>query len=222
MFGVCVFITFVNTWLALDRSYEAVLAKRIEHPSPFEVLDGTYRIWGILYSILGAGCLLWEHRQGGLSFSLGLPVRLAHFNLIRAAVGFAQVVFLGSLPSFAAGWLHELLRPELAFVIIPAFTAMGIALGLASFGAAYFVGAFLRNLYLSTGVGWIIGVGSAFLLAELPLTANLAGMNLLRQLGTLPAKPVAWLPVCGYAGTALIFVIAGAYISERRSRLEIQ
>ena len=222
MFAACVFITFVNSWLAFDRTYEAVLAKRIATPSPFEVLDGTYRVWGILFSVLGAGCLLWERRQGGAAFSLSLPVRLAHFHLIRAAVGFAQVAFVGSIPSFVAGWIHQWIRPEMQVSIIPAFTSAGIALGLASFGLAFLVGSFLRNLYVAIGAGWLAAVGFSLLMAQLPFTDSLAGMTVLRELGSFPRKPIAWCPVSAYSTFATVFVIAGAYIAERRSHLEVQ
>jgi hypothetical protein len=116
VFGVCVFVTFVNSWLAFDRTYEAVLARRVLHPSPFEVLDGTYRVWGVLFAVLGAGCLLWERRQGGAAFSLGLPVRLAYFNLIRpsrlraSALGFRPSASLicaaptSATSTFRWGW----------------------------------------------------------------------------------------------------------------------
>ena len=220
MFGACVFITFVNSWLAFDRTYEAVLAKRIDNiVSPFALLDGTYRVWGILFSVLGAGCPLWERRQGGLTFSLGLPVRLAHFNLIRAAVGFAQVAFVGSVPNFVAGWMHQGLRPELQVPIIPAFTVAGIALGLASFGLAYLVGSFLRNIYVAIGTGWLAAVAFSTLMARLPFTESLAGMTVLRNLGSLPPEPLDLFPIYAYSTIATLFVLAGAYIAESRSQL---
>ncbi len=221
IFAACVFITFVNSWLALDRTYEAVLAKRIDNTvAPFALLDGTYRVWGILFSLLGAGCLLWERRQGGLTFSLSLPVRLVHFNLIRAAVGFAQVAFVGSIPNLVAGWIHQWLRPELQVPIIPAFTIAGIALGLASFGLAYLVGSFLRNIYVAIGTGWLAAVAFSFLMAQLSFTDSLAGMTVLRNLGSLPPKPIVWYPVCAYSIIATVFVVVGAYIAERRSQLD--
>lgn len=221
MFGACVFITFVNTWFAFDRSYEAVLAKRWINPSPFEVLDGTYRVWGILFAVMGAGCMLWERRQGGLAFSLGLPVRVAHFHLIRAAVGFAQAAFVGSVPSLVAGWSHQGLRPELQVPTIPAFTLAGIALGMASFGLAYLVSAFIPNLYLAIGAGWLAAVGVSYLIGQLPFTGGMAGMTVLRDLGNLPAKPIAWGPVCAYSAIGALAVIVGAFLAESRSRLDV-
>lgn len=222
IFGVCTMVTLVNSWLACDRAYEAMLAKRIVNPSPFEVLDGTYRVWGVLFAVLGAGCLLWERRHGGAAFSLGLPVRLAHFNLIRAAVGFVEVAFVGSVPTFAAGSLHQLIRPELQLPVIPAFTLAGIALGFSSFALAYFFSAFQRNLYISMIVGWIAAVATSVALTEFPLTSQFGGMRLLRHLGSLPPKPVDWNAVCLYTAIGIVLVVAGAYISEHRSHLEVR
>ena len=222
VFGACLFITFVNSWLALDRAYEGVLARRVLHPSPFEVLDGTYRVWAILFAILGAGCMLWEGRQGGFAFSSSLPVRMAHFNLIRAAVGLAQVAFLASMPNLVAGSIHEFLRPAMPLPFLLSFTTAGIALGAATFGLAFLMSAFVKNLYMAIGLGWISSVVTSYFFAALPFTDSLAGMTLLRSLGTLPAKPMAWYPVSAYATFAIVFIAAGAYIAESRQQVEVR
>jgi hypothetical protein len=221
VFLACVFVTFVNTWLAFDRSYESVLAKRLVNPSPFEILDGTYRVWGILYAILGGGCLLWERRQGGFAYSLGLPVRQSHFNLIRGFVGVAQVMVIAFAPSYAAGWLHMAIRPEMQSPAIPSFSVMGMALAIAAFGLAYLAGSFVPHLYLAIGLSWILSTALSFLFVALPATGNLAPMALLRRFGALPGRPVDWLPVSLYALAGLLFIAAGAYVAERRPALRV-
>jgi heme/copper-type cytochrome/quinol oxidase subunit 1 len=72
------------------------------------------------------------------------------------------------------------------------------------------------------GLGWVAAVLVSFMMTEFSLTSHLGGMRLLRRLGSLPPSPVDWTAFFVYASIGACLVIVGAYVSERRSHLEIQ
>jgi hypothetical protein len=80
--------------------------------------------------------------------------------------------------------------------------------------------AILPNLYLAIGAGWLAAVGFSLVVAQIPGLNEISGMKVLRELGSLPAKPIAWYPVGVYAASAILTVVVGAYVAEYRSQLE--
>jgi hypothetical protein len=220
-FAGCLAVALVNCWLGVNRMYEAVSDGRVPSGSAFDVYDGSYRIWAILFAILGSGSLLWERRQGGAAFTAALPVCPFHLNLIRAAVGIVQIVAL----SFLAPWLvneaHQLVFPNFVVPAAPMLTVFGIAAGTIAYGIGMLVALRITNLYIAIGIAWATTSAIAGLIALVPDLRPHTTLAMLRHLGSHEQPPMLWYSLWTHLGIGLTLMILAAWLAHRRSHIRI-
>jgi hypothetical protein len=221
-FAGCFAVALVNCWLGVNRMYEAVSDGRVATSgSAFDLYDGSYRIWAILFAILGAGSLLWEKRQGGAAFTATLPVCPFHLNLIRAGVGLVQIAALAFLAPWLVNQVHQYMFPSFIVPSAPMLTVFGIAAGTIAYGIGMLVGLWITNLYIAIGVAWATTSAMAGLIAMIPSVKPHTTLAMLRHLGSHAQPPMIWLSLWTHLGIGLTLMMLAAWLAHRRSHIRI-
>jgi len=217
-FLVIALLVFLNCWFCLDRVYSLIRENRqnANDVAMVDIFAGTYRIWGIMISYLGAGCLHWEDRHGGRDFTMSLPLCGFHMNLIRGLVGLFHVTMLVIVPGALAIRLHGFLRPDFSVPFAPNMALYGIGAGVMIYGISMLGAVVVRNLYLASAFAWVNFISLNFVFRWLPGMRLYSALNGLVHLGSPDKPPMLWGPLVLHLGLGLTAIAVAAYASVRR------
>ncbi len=184
-------ILTVNCWICVNRTYSDLMDGRgPADPSCFDVYNGAYRVWGVAFAFLGAGCLLWEYRQGTREFTRSLPIFAGNLNFVRGMVGIFHIAALSFLPAMVVNLAHSAVFPEFPVPVAPWMGYYGASLGLFLYGVSMIAGALIPNLYLAAGAGWLAANSLNLAFWFFPVTRAKSALVMMQHIGFNLKPPV--------------------------------